>query len=216
VGALWAVGNGGCVYHSEDRGASWTRISGTATGTVVELWDIDSSDGQILYAVGDDNVVISTTDGGDSWAVETGPADGAQHLYTVQCHSQYRVLVGGQIDGGSECLWVTSDACDSWTALTFTGSTTASTSVRRLRSAKPAKKQHMVLIHGVEAVSTRYGAGTNYRFYRTLDGGASWERLNLLTNNGLNGLYVVDVNTAWAAGQTNAIAGVAAIQKMSY
>jgi len=216
AGALWAVGNGGSVYHSEDRGTSWTRIAGATVGTLVELWDIDSSDGEILYVVGDGNTVIRTTDGGDSWVAVDGPAAGAQNLYTIQVHSQYRIVVGGQIDASEHVLWSTNDGGETWAALTFQGSTTASGSVRRLRSAKPARMQHIVLIHGVESVSTRYGAGTNYRFYRTLDGGATWDRLNLVTNVGLNGLYAIDVNVAWACGQAIPIAGVATIQKMTY
>ena len=210
---IWAVGNGGFVYYSQDRGASWTAIAPVTTGVVVELWDIHSSDGEILYAVGDNNTVIMTADQGTNWGVVTGPAAGTENLYTVQVHSLYRVLIGGQIDANEDVLWVTNDQGTTWTALDFTGSTTASGSVRRLRSAKPAVKQHMVLIHGVEAIATRYGAGTDYRFYRTFDGGNSWERQNLVTNNGLNGLYVCDINTALAAGQP--ITGVAEIQKMA-
>ena len=63
----------------------------------------------------------------------------------------------------------------------------------------------MVMIHGVESVSTRYGAGTDFRFYRTLNGGGSWERENLVSNNGLNGLYVCNINTALAAGEVVAV-----------
>lgn len=214
AGRLWAVGNGGNVYHSEDRGSSWTQITGVTTGTIVELWDIHSSDGEILYIVGDDNTVILTTDQGVTWAgTAVSPAAGTENLYTVQVHSQYRVIVGGQIDANDEVLWITSDSGASWTESEFVGSTTASGAVRRVRSTKPAMKQHMVLIHGVEAVSTRAGAGTNFRFYRTLNGGASWERKNLVTNNGLNGLYACDINTALAAGET--VGGIGEIQKMA-
>ena len=212
-GFLWAVGNGGNIWYSQDRGGSWTQITSVSTGVVVELWDIHSSDGEILYAVGDNNVVIRTTDQGSTWATVTGPAAGTENLYTVQVHSQYRVVVGGQIDANSEVLWITNDAGGTWDESEFTGSTTASGAVRRVRSTKPAEKQHMVLIHGVESVSTRYGAGTNFRFYRTLNGGASWERLNLVTNSGLNGLYACDINTALSAGQP--VGGLGEIQKMS-
>ena len=215
VGFLWAVGNGGYIYYSQDRGNSWTQITPTTTGVTVELWDIHSSDGEILYAVGDDNTVIQTIDQGTSWSDVTGPASSTTYnLYTVQVDSQYRVIAGGQVDANSECLWITDDAGANWTASAFQGSTTASTAVRRVRNAKPGVKQHKVMIHGVESVSTRYGAGTDFYFFRTLNGGATWERKNLVTNNGLNGLYVCDINTALAAGQANAIAGVADVQKM--
>lgn len=213
-GFIWAVGNGGNIYYSQDTGSSWTQITSTTTGVAVELWDIASSDGEILYAVGDDNTVIRTTDQGTTWGDITAPASStAYNLYTVQVHSEYRVIIGGQIDANEECLWITNDAGSNWTASTFTGSTTASTAVRRVRSAKPGVRQHMVMIHGTESVATRYGAGTDFRFFRTLNGGGSWERKNLVSNNGLNGLYVCDINTALSAGET--VSGVAEIQKMS-
>lgn len=215
AGFLWAVGNGGNVYYSKDSGSSWTQITSTTTGVIVELWDIDSSDGEILYAVGDDNTVIRTTDQGTSWADVDGPASAdTYNLYTVQVHSQYRVLVGGQIDANEECLWVTENSGSSWAAQAFTGSTTASGAVRRLRSTRQATKNHMVMIHGTESVTTRYGAGTNFYFFRTLDGGGSWVRENLVTNSGLNGLYVCDINVAIAGGEP--VGGVAEIQKMTY
>lgn len=213
-GFLWAVGNGGNIWYSQDRGASWTRITSATTGTIVELWDIHSSDGEILYAVGDDNVVIRSTDQGVSWTTITGPASAATyHLFTCQVDSEYRVIVGGQIDANSECLWITNDAGASWTESAFVGSTTAGTAVRRVRNAKPGDKQHKIMIHGTTALGTRYGAGTDFRFFRTLNGGATWERENLVSNTGLNGLYVCDINTALAAGEVTS--GVGDIQKMA-
>lgn len=214
AGFLWAVGNGGNIYYSKDSGSSWTQITSTTTGVVVELWDIDSSDGQVLYAVGDNDTIIRTTDQGTSWTSVTGPAAGTENLYTVQVHSQYRVLVGGQRDANEECLWVTENSGSSWTAQAFTGSTTVSGAVRRLRSTRQAIKNHMIMIHGIETATLRYGAGTNFYFFRTLDGGGSWIRENLVTNSGLNGLYVCDINVALAAGEP--VGGVAEIQKMTY
>ena len=37
--------------------------------------------------------------------------------------------------------------------------------------------------------------------FRTLDGLGSSERMDLVTNNGLNGLSVVTINHAWACGE---------------
>ena len=210
VGLIYAVGNGGYIYYSEDRGDSWTEIDSDTTGTTEDLWDIhlppDKS--SVIYAVGSSNTVITSDDSGASWGdITTAPADGTEDLYAVDVDSKYRVYVGGEVDASGECLWVTDDGGVNWTALTFTGSTLADGEVRRFRQCRRAPRQHKVFIHGVDGTDAdpdtdkRYGDGENFRMFRTLDGGGSFERLDLVTNNGLNGLAIVDINHAWACGE---------------
>jgi photosystem II stability/assembly factor-like uncharacterized protein len=212
AGMIMTVGNGGYIYYSEDRGTNWTEQTDTTTGVTVELWDIHTADGTNVFACGDNNTVIVSGDGLDSWADATGPADATENLYTIQAPTQYRVICGGQVDGNGECLWISTDGGTVWTNNAFTGSTTVSTAVRRVRIATLAPEQHYVMIHGTETVSTRYGAGSSFYFFRTLDGGAIWTRENLIANNALNGLSVCTINKAWAAGET--VGGIAEIQKM--
>jgi len=214
VGLIWIVGNGGYIWYSEDRGDSWTEILPATTGVAVELWDIHSppEDSSVVYAVGDSNTVIFSTDSGASWADITGPADGTEALYAVDVDSQYKLFIGGQIDASEECLWVSEDGGTNWTALTFTGSTLADGEVRRFRQCARASRQHKVFIHGANNASTRrYGPGTSFRMFRTLNGGGSFERQDLVTNNGLNGLSVVDINHAWACGEV--VGGFGEIQR---
>lgn len=214
-GLIYAVGNGGYIWYSEDKGASWTEITNVTTGTAVELWDIHTCDADTIYAVGDDNTVIKSTDGGTSWADVDGPADATENLYTVQSPTKWRVIVGGEIDASEECLWISDDGGTTWSNVAFTGSTLADGVVRRVRLSDVAQRQHMVLIHGANNGATkRYGAGTNFRFHRTLDGGATWERQDLVTNSGLNGLSVCTINRAFACGQPS-LATTAEIQKMA-
>jgi len=215
-GKIWAVGNGGYVYYTENQATSWTEITNATTGTIVELWDIHTPDDDTVYVVGNANTCIKSIDGGASWAPTTdaSPAGSAINLYTVQAPTRYRVIVGGELDTNSDCMWVSVDGGAVWDDLDFTGSTTASGAVRRIRLTADAPQQHWVFIHGVEAVTTRYGAGTNFYFFRTLDGGGSFERQDLVTNNGLNGLAVCNINLAWACGQP-AANGIADIQRMA-
>lgn len=214
AGLIFAVGNGGYIWRSEDQGETWEEFTGTDTGTAEELWDIHTPDGVNMLAVGDNNTVLKSTDGGDSYTTPDGPADGAQALFTVQCLTQFKGIVGGEIDGGEDCLWFTPDGATTWAGESFNGSTTADGQVRRVRVAKKAPIQHMVMLHGVNNGATRrWGPGTSFYFFRTLDGGGSWERQNLITNNGLNGLSVCTINKAFACGE--AVSGVAEIQKMS-
>ena len=215
VGLIWAVGNGGYIYYSEDRGDTWTEISNTTTGVGVELWDIHSppDDSAVVYAVGNSNTIIYSLDSGESWTAGTGPNEvDLKALVAVDVDSEYKVYVGGDLDTNEECLWVSHDRATTWTALTFTGSTTADSTVRRFRQAARAGRQHKAFIHGVSASTARYGAGTSMRLFRTLDGGGSFERMDLVENNGLNGLSVVDINHVWACGEV--VDGLAEIQRI--
>jgi len=215
AGLIYAVGNGGYIWYSEDRGSNWTEILPATTGVAVELWDTHTSDGVTIYAVGDSNTVIKSTDSGVSWAsTTTSPADGTEALFTVQAPTEYRVIVGGEIDAGEDCLWISQDGGATWSDVDFTGSTTADGQVRRLRMTPHAPAQHWAFVHGANNGATmRYGPGTNFRVYRTLDGGGSMERMSLVTNSGLNSIAVCSINLAHACGEPQG--GVAVIQKMA-
>ena len=214
-GLIMAVGNAGYIWYAEDQGASWTEITGTTTGVAVELWDIHTPDGVTIYAVGDGNTVIKSTEGIDgAWANPDGPADGTEALFTVQAPTQYRVIIGGEIDAGDDCLWISQDGTTTYADNDFTGSTTALGQVRRVRLSDKAELNHMVMIHGLNNGATRrWGPGTNFYFFRTLDGGAQWLRENLITNSGLNGLSVCNINRAFAAGEP--VDGLGEIQAMA-
>ena len=212
-GLIYAVGDNGHVYYSQNRGASWTEIIQTTTGVATDLWDIHTPDGVTVYAVGDTNTVIKSVDSCASWTTVAGPSSNNTNLFTVQAPTENRVLVGGAIDGDGNVLWVSANGGTAWTDMDFTGSTTALGQVRRIRVAPKGSQEHYVIIHGANNGATaRYGPGTNFRFHRTLNGGNSWERQDLVTNSGLNGLSVCNINLAWAAGE--AVGGVGEIQRM--
>jgi hypothetical protein len=212
-GLIFAVGNAGYMWYSEDRGASWTEVTGTTTGVSVELWDVHTPDGVNIFICGSDDTIITSSEGPDgAWSDITGPADGTENLYTIQSPTQYRLIVGGEVDAGTECLWISADGGTTWTASAFTGSTAGV--VRRVRLSDKAKRNHYVMIHGTNNGATRrWGPGTSFYFHRTLDGGANWLRENLITNNGLNGLAVCNINRAFAAGET--VGGIGEIQAMA-
>ena len=203
-GLIFAVGNGGDIWYSVDRAASWTMITDAVTGVTVDLQDIHTPDANTIFAVGNNNTVIRSEDGGDTWTTLTGPANAVENLYTVQAPTTYRVIVGGEIDANEECLWDSTDGGTTWSAVAFEGSTTASGRVRRVRVTSDAPIQHMVMIHGTGT--------SDDRFLRTLDGGATWERHTAVTNAGYNDLAICDINTAYAAG--NVSAGTAQVHKM--
>ena len=205
-GKLWAVGED-YVYYSTDRGASWTENAIGSTG--IDFYDIHSVDDQTIYVCGAQNSVYKSTDGGEIWAATTtNPAAGTETLYSIQAASQYRALVGGEIDANNDVLWVTEDGGETWADVDFTGSTAANGRVRRLRVCPRAPGQHIWMIHGARVGSDR--------LYRTLEGGGTsgpyahgrWERLNLISVGELNDLAVVSVNQAWAVGDASGGTGV--------
>jgi photosystem II stability/assembly factor-like uncharacterized protein len=192
-GLIFAVGNGGYIWYSQDRAASWTLLTDATTGTTEELHDIHTPDGNTIFAVGTNNTVIRSQDGTDSWETLSGPAGTATvTLFTVQAPTTYRVIVGGEIDANEDVLWRSTDGGENWNDIDFEGSTTALGRVRRIRVAPKAPIQHMVMIHG---------AGTSNRVFRTLDGGATWERMALVANNGYNDLAICNINTAFTCGE---------------
>ncbi|MGZ0170270.1 MAG: YCF48-related protein [Planctomycetales bacterium] len=64
---VWVAGNpGGCVWHSRDGGASWTR---QATGHSAPIHALNFSTEETGFAVGAFGTILRTTDGGSSWNV---------------------------------------------------------------------------------------------------------------------------------------------------
>jgi photosystem II stability/assembly factor-like uncharacterized protein len=64
---VWVTGNpGGCVWHSPDAGASWTR---QATGHSAPIHSLNFTNEEIGFAVGAFGTILRTVDGGSSWHV---------------------------------------------------------------------------------------------------------------------------------------------------
>lgn len=65
--SVWVTGNpGGCVWHSPDRGTSWTR---QATGHSAPIHALKFSGEATGFAVGAFGTILRTSDGGSSWSV---------------------------------------------------------------------------------------------------------------------------------------------------
>lgn len=203
AGNLWACGGeagtpSGHAWFSSDRGDTWTFHEDINTQI---LNDIATADGDTIYAVGDANTVIKSTDAGTTWAATTStPAASAVALQCVRALTNDHVLVGGEIDTSNEQLWCTLDGGVTWTAMTFTGSTTASTWTKSLDLAPQAPKQHVWMAHGLAAT------GNDSYVFRSLDGGRTWERWTLLANDRYTRIFACDSNSAWIAGDHAGVA----------
>ena len=199
AGNLWACGGSGVaasghVWFSSDRGDTWTIYEDVNTQI---LRDIATADGDTIYAVGDARTVIKSTDRGASWAATTTvPGASAVVLRCVRALTNDHVLVGGNIDTSNIQLWQTLNGGVTWTTVAFQGSTDASTWVPSLDLAPQAPRQHVWMIHGLAATTN-----DSYCF-RSLDGGATWERWTLVANERYNRIFACSSNSAWIGGDT--------------
>jgi len=205
-GNIFAVGGEaggptGAVYHSHDRGVSWTRA---LLNTAQIFNDVATSDGDTVWAVGNSNSVERSTDGGHTWtALAAGPATAGIALRAVRALTPDHVIVGSDLDATSEQLHYTlngTDAAPTWTGIPFTGSTAAGTGVIALSIAPQAFRQHLWMVQG------NTGTTNSSYCFRSLDGGATWERWTLLTNQRYNDIFACDSNNAWIAADDDGAA----------
>ncbi|MBU0846474.1 hypothetical protein KKH23_04740 [Patescibacteria group bacterium] len=182
--AIWVVGGGGYVFFSDDNGMTWeTQDAGVATGE--DLAAIHFADAELGYAVGANGAVIKTDNGGETWTATATP-DAAANMLCVWVLNKSVVYVGD--DTGD--LWQSTDGGDTWTAVF----SLASGSVNGICLSGN--------VSGFIAVDDTDGLG---RIYRTVDGGSSWYRVDMPTNNGLNAVFCCDENTFVSAGDAGAV-----------
>ncbi len=187
-----SVGYGDGVYKSEDGGASWTNVGLKASehiGTIA----IDPRDTDVVYVAaygplwspGGDRGVYKTADGGKTWAavltvdentgfseVHLDPND-PDTLYAAA--HQRRRHVFTQISGGpGSAVYKSTDAGKTWRKIV---AGLPGGDLGRIGLAlSPVAPNLLYAI--VEAQEERGG------FYRSRDGGASWERRSAYTSSG--------------------------------
>lgn len=203
AGNLWACGGStvapsGHAWFSSDRGDTWTLHEDLVAQI---LRDIATADGDTIYAVGDARTVLKSTDQGTSWAATTTvPGASAVALHAVRALTNDHVIVGGEIDTSNVQLWQTLDGGVVWTAIPFTGSTTASTWVPSIDLVPQAPRQHLWMIHGLASTAN------DSWIFRSLDGGATWERWTQVVNDRYLRIFACDSNSAWTGGDHAGVA----------
>ena len=203
AGNIWACGGesapSGHVWFSSDRGDSWTHHEDLVAQI---LNDIATADGDTIYTVGNSRTVLKSVDQGATWgATTTVPGNSAINLQCVRALTNDHVLVGGNVDDIGAQLWCTLNGGETWTTMTFQGSTTASTWTNSLDLAPQAPKQHVWMIHG------NASTGNDGWVFRSLNGGRTWERWTQVVNDRYRRVFACDSNNAWIGGD-HAGAGV--------
>lgn len=190
---IWLVAGAGYIYYSDDGGITWDlQDSGVASGAA-NLHAIHFASDRIGYAVGATDTIVKTEDGGLSWTATSDNTGVSAILKTVHVVDGDVVWVGtaaGQ-------AWYTEDGGITWVEKTFSGS--GSGSVQSIRFVQDTD------LFGFMVHQTSGPVGT---VFATIDGGYSWDPITTFTNSGLNGLAVVDLNTAFFAGEIQGGTGV--------
>jgi photosystem II stability/assembly factor-like uncharacterized protein len=156
-GRLVAVGEWGHVLLSDDGGGSWRQAESVPTR--VTLTAVTFTDAKRGWAVGHDAVVLHTRDGGENWELQRQAPEEEVPLLSVWFEDAER----GFAAGAFALLLETRDGGETWQHRPLTSNT--------------EEDYHLNAIFRGPG-DTLFIAAESGSIYRSLDGGASWERLH--------------------------------------
>lgn len=187
---IWIAGEAGAIYFT-DNPTLGVVVQEDGTLTARNLNDIYFTDSQRGYCVGDGNTFLYTTNGGDTWLAGLGPEAGVDltSLYAVRTKYMDMVLVGTS----NGHLWQSFDAGATWAQRVLPG--TGTFNIASLAGCGCA---------GLEMFALRetgtYLAPTGGELFRTIDGGISWQEIDLPTNVGVEDVACCSPNMAIVVG----------------
>ncbi len=172
---VWAVGAGGVILRSTDRGSSWTNVT---SPTSSNLNDVFMRSGSVGYAVGAGGTFLRTTDGGDTWSAPSSPGVGDLNSVrafisvsgTVYTYNVWVVGAGGAI-------YTSGDSGDTWTAPT-SGTTEDLNCI------------DYVFGSGTTGLQVLYACGNAGVIRKSTDAGAAWSSLTSGTTENLNSIGI--------------------------
>ena len=210
---VWAVGNGGAIFHSFDGGVTWTSTTqGAATLRAVYTM------GPRVWIAGDNGTFYESTDGGSTWSNQT-LAGGASLRAIAFSNAQT-----GWVAGNSGTILKTSDSGSSWiqqssstsqpindliftdaqigyavgNAATFLKTTNGGASWVSIAPVGWTRDIFSVSAAGQSV----YVAGADGFCHESTDGGTTWNQLNFKTdtNVDVNGVFALSSTSAYFVG----------------
>ncbi|MEP6775978.1 MAG: YCF48-related protein, partial [Chloroflexota bacterium] len=179
----WAVGDN--MVRTTDGGTTWQQVP--LPPESLPLWDVDFMDTQHGIAGGDsflntESVIITSSDGGANWNTRTN----------------------GSIN--DVLKMVASDRDHAWATSDYGGKISRTTNGGRTWQVTEVGEQYIVLT-GVDMADTLHGWTVGYdttfldsRIYHTSDGGATWQQQFDPNAQYLQGVAVLDAQTAIVVG----------------
>lgn len=185
----------GYIYRSADGGATWTAVE-SGSIAVTDYQKVHMADEWYGLAVGDVDLIAKTSDGGLSWQAVAPPgAIGA----ILTCYAIDHLTWWIGYDTGA--LYVTRDGGTTWTLSTlWTGAGTGD-----IMDIQFVKDNPLI---GYMAWNA---AGPLGYLYRTINGGYTWDRLEYVTNVGLNAICAPRADLCYAVGHD--VGGTAVVLK---
>lgn len=166
------------ILHTNDGGDHWVRQPCSANASLRAIFFLDNKHG---WVVGENGNVARTSDGGTTWVpVATGRTEDFYSLYFL---SDKVGWIGGR------SILFTDDGGKTWQEQIGFSSIDQ---VRALRFITP--------LIGWAVIQGSAGA-----LYKTMDGGLSWFKLNIGTENNLYDIDVVNDQMAWTVGTYSTI-----------
>ncbi len=170
----WVVGeadeNGkAMLLYSSDSGKTWNRQGLDILPDEVSLSSLHAIDKNRVWAIGESGLIINTTDGGSTWQrIESNDIDDNMAMHSISiCQSHI------WISGSSGLIMRSPDGGDNWTIFDD-------------NSFENFEKIQEFLIQGIYAINEDivYAVGNRSTtpsgiVLRTLDGGESWEDIDM-------------------------------------
>ncbi len=179
----WVCSNNGSIAYTGNGGLTWT-IQDAGVATNEDLLSIAFYGGSVGIAVGTNGAIVRTLDG-ETWSAVTSGV--AVSLRAVAPVNEFVWFAGG----ASATMLYSTDRGGTWTAGTWPGAVTDTINGIKFCSQ-----------FGFAVATTNGGAGV---MYQSVDGGYSWQSVDVPSNAGLNAVECCDPNTVFAAAQAGVL-----------
>jgi photosystem II stability/assembly factor-like uncharacterized protein len=186
------VGTFGSIMTTADGGKTWERHD---SGTTDPIFSVEMADAQSGWAVGASGLILHTTDGGKTWTRQQSPLKEPRHLFKVEAIDPKTAWAVG--DWGA--IVSTTDGGATWQDRSL-GTLTVKTEESPDRSTTVLTDD--VILNDVQFPDARHGyvAGEFGTLLATSDGGATWERRDLGTDQTIYGLTFATAERGWLVG----------------
>ena len=175
----WAVGASGTILRTVDSGVTWQVQN---SGTVNHLSSVYFVDDETGWAVGDSSIILHTIDSGVSWQMQNSGT--ANWVRFASVH--FMDSLTGWIGGSGNTLIKTTNGGVSWQSKSIVGPSSG--------------------IDDIFFVNSQVGwAVSNYRVFRTLDGGETWPNYSSFPVGFLTDVQFLNSQIGWVAANSGRI-----------